>query len=236
MADLRVTVAMPVHNEAGRYLTEALLGCLCYADQVVLLDDHSTDGGADEAARLSPRVSVHRAPEGVSFDNEVRLRRHLWALAAGTRPDWIVALDADEVMEPGGAEHFRGLLEQMHAAGYGSVAFRLFDLWDDRRHYRDDALWNAHKRAWTLAVRYLPDFPYQWREQAHHCGRLPRNAAQGPAAFCSIRIQHLGWLHPADRARKAERYRKLDPLGAWGSAAQYASILDPAPNLAEWED
>jgi glycosyltransferase involved in cell wall biosynthesis len=224
-----LTVAMPVHNEAGRYLREVLESAARYADRIVVVDDCSTDESAEVA--LAFGAEVHRTREPL-FGNEVRLRETLWEAATATRPEWILALDADELFEAGFEAVVPGLLRQ---AAYGWFAFRLYDLWDDRRHYRDDALWTAHTRWWPMLVRYREGFPYRFRQQAHHCGRLPENALQGQGAACTAKLLHLGWLRPDDRRRKYERYMRLDPGGRWGSLAQYESILDPQPRLSALE-
>lgn len=225
---MRLTVAMPVHNEARRYLAEVLATAKAYATEIVVLDDCSTDDSAAVCRRFGARV--HRSREPL-FANEVRLRTMLWDLAVATRPDWVVMLDADEILGADFAAQAPALMAQ---EGVDWLAVRLYDLWNDRHHYRDDALWNAHKRWWPIAVRYRPGRWYRFPDRAHHCSRLPVGVMDGPGANCDARLLHLGWVTEADRRRKYERYMRLDPEGRWGGGlAQYESILDAHPHVVE---
>jgi hypothetical protein len=63
---------------------------------------------------------------------------------------------------------------------------------------------------------------------------MPMNVLELPAATTDLRVKHMGWSRPEERKRKLARYQALDPEARFGSAEQYASILDPAPNLVPW--
>lgn len=228
---MMLTAAMLVRNEEGRYLERVLSQLAAVSDRLVVLDDASTDGTAGVCRAHGAEVTCRRE---TGFANEVLLRKHLWGLAEAARPDWILCLDADETFEGGSLAWLRTDLSDADMAGADAVAFRLFDMWD-ASHYRDDALWTAHRRWWTLCVRWRPDFPYRWRETAQHCGRFPVNAGGVKVACSPVRVQHWGWARPEDRERKFRRYMSLDPDGKHGSLAQYRSIMDPEPNLVEWE-
>ena len=224
-----LTVAMPVRNEASRYLREVLTSVAAYADRIVVLDDQSTDDSPAVARSLG--AEVYHTPESL-FHDEWRLRTQLWELAGAGQPEWILSLDADEIFEPQVVRVMPFLLGHPELNWFG---FPLYDLWNDRQHYRDDPLWTAHHLIWPLLVRYRPGFPYHFRRRAHHCGRLPENALVDPGAASPLKLLHLGWLDPADRQAKYDRYRRLDPEGKWGSLAQYESILDSAPQLSSLE-
>lgn len=233
-----VTVAMPVRDESGRYLSEVLEAAEHYADRIVVLDDGSSDDSAQLAVSLG--AEVFSTPEPL-FRQEWRLRTLLWQIASsGTgASDWVIMLDADEIIDPPGA-WLRGTLAAVAEQGFTMVSVPFFDLWDDREHYRDDRLWTAHRRLWPIAVRPLPGLDYRYAMRDHHVGRWPTYAlptlGDHGCTLDGVRILHLGWLQRADRERKYLRYRELDPEGRWGSQAQYDSILDPAPHLSDLSD
>lgn len=234
----RITVGMLVRNEAGRYLERVLNQVCTFADKVVIVDDASTD---DTASLCEEILDDHGLLGDVivntehSFTNEVTLRQQLWELATKDNPDWVLILDADEILEDNIRAMVRisGMSADPEAEAY---TFRLFDMWD-QDHYRDDALWTAHKRPWTMMVRYIPGREYIWREQPLHCGRFPMNAADGLAVKDSgLRIKHMGYARQDDRDMKWMRYSHLDPEGEYGNLAQYHSILDTSPTLRPWVD
>jgi len=229
----KITLAMLVRNEAGRYLPMVLAHAARYVDEAVILDDASTDNTVEVCRAVLKDIPlfIYSNPSP-GFDNEVGLRKQLWELVARTAPEWILSLDADEMFEDRVVSVIRHLVNQPHVDVYG---FRIFDFWD-MDHYREDDLWNAHLRYSPLLVRYQPDFPYVWREKPLHCGRLPQNITLLPTALSDLRVKHYGWAREEDRLQKYERYMRADPAGRYGSLAQYRSILDPAPNLKRWRE
>ncbi|MHB1870871.1 MAG: glycosyltransferase family 2 protein [Steroidobacteraceae bacterium] len=225
-----LTVALLVKNEAGRYLGEVLDQWVRVADRLLVVDDGSTDGTAELCrGRGAEVVSAAAVDPEASFAHENLLRAMVWRLATRPAPEWIALPDADELMDPPPARW----LPHAISSDVAALCCPLYDLWGDRKHYRDDRLWVAHRRFWPALLRYRSGFRYRLSDRAHHTGRWPVNAlANGPVVDEErIRILHLGWLTEQDRLAKHTRYAAMDPEGRWGSSEQYASILDPKPHL-----
>jgi glycosyltransferase involved in cell wall biosynthesis len=229
----KITLAMLVRNEAGRYLERVLKHAAQYIDCAVILDDASEDNTMEVCKKALQNIPLTLVSNNQpSFHNEIILRKQLWELAVGTGPDWILILDADEIFEERAVKELRSLAANPEIEVY---YFRLYDMWDED-HYREDEYWRAHHYYRPFMVRYVPGFPYHWRETPQHCGRFPHNITELRGATSSLRVKHLGWMKPADRLAKYYRYKKLDPFGQYGVMGQYLSILDPKPNLVAWKD
>lgn len=227
----RITLAMLVRNEAGRYLERVLRQAAQYIHNAVILDDASTDNTVEVCQKILegiPLTIVSNPQPG--FHNEVALRKQLWELAVSTQPDWILILDADEIFEDKAVYELPRLAADSEIEVY---YFRLYDMWD-KDHYREDSYWQAHLSFRPFMVRYIPGFPYVWKETPLHCGRFPVNISELKGATSRLRVKHLGWMNPADRQAKFQRYMALDPEGKYGIKEQYLSILDPQPNLKPW--
>jgi len=226
-----ITLAMLVRNEADRYLGKVLAHAGKYVDQAVILDDASTDATVEVCRKMLSHIPLYLAsnPEP-GFSNEIALRKQLWEMTLAANPEWILALDADEIFEDRMIEEAKIIAANQDA---DVVYFRLYDMWTEDC-YREDQYWCAHLSYRPFMLRYVPGFPYLWRETPLHCGRFPCNIGQLRGAKSEIRVKHLGWQLPADRLKKYCRYRQLDPEGKYGSLAQYLSILDPSPNLVKW--
>ena len=88
----RISVIIPVYN-GERYLAEAIesaLGQTRPPDEVILIDDGSTDGSADVARGFGSRIQYHYQPQGgigVALNTGVHC-------AGG---DWFAFLDADDL-------------------------------------------------------------------------------------------------------------------------------------------
>lgn len=226
-----ITLMMLVRNEAGRYLERVLRHAAQYIDRAVILDDASEDNTVEicRSALNGIPLVMHSNPNPL-FHNEIILRKQLWAMATKTKPDWILALDADEIFEDAAINALRELATRPDVDYY---AFRLYDMWTET-HYREDSYWCAHNWYRPFMVRYLPGFNYLWQETPQHCGRLPYNITELKGATSELRVKHLGWMKPADRLSKYHRYKRLDPHARYGLIGQYESILDPRPNLLKW--
>jgi glycosyltransferase involved in cell wall biosynthesis len=132
-----VSVLVPIKNEA-----ENLPRCLrsvAWADEIVVVDSHSTDGSIEVATGLGAKV--------VQFEfNGTWPKKKNWALEnVPFRHDWVLILDADEVMPPEAAgeirqaianpgatagywinRHFMFLGRRLHHAYYPNWNLRLF--------------------------------------------------------------------------------------------------------------
>lgn len=229
----KLTAMLQVRNERSRYLEEVLHDLSEFVDEIVIVDDASTDGTPD-LCKAYPKVIRLEVLEKPLFAEEWRLRNTLWQAAAGTCPDWLLSVDADELYSSEAKKAIRALIDQEYADWF---AFRFYDMWGGRTHYREDDLWCLHKRHTASLVRYMPGYPYFYPQQNHHVPRLPSSCTVLPGVSTELKVQHLGWAGSLeDRVRKYLRYKRIDPGGEWGSLAHYESILDPKPRLIPWKE
>jgi glycosyltransferase involved in cell wall biosynthesis len=218
-------------NEEHRWLIQYLQQMETLCDDLVVLDDGSTDRTQDMYCLYG--AEIHTSHEPLFDKDESELRKRLWNLCAkkAKEDDWIIILDADELINS--PQNLRVALKSLEFAHINLLGFKLFDMWSDT-HYRSDNLWNAHERAWVMCVRFNPDI-YTFNESALHCGRWPneinKKCMEEYHIMYDIYIKHMGWSTLEDRRKKYERYMRLDGEGKFGSLEQYQSILDPNPNL-----
>ncbi|HEY3363469.1 MAG TPA: glycosyltransferase [Symbiobacteriaceae bacterium] len=228
---MKLTALMLVRNEAGRYLREVLDDLNQYVDELLIVDDASGDATPVICESYAKANVIRRAASG--FHDEAALRKFCWDEALASHPDWILALDADEVFEDRMKREVRTLMAMPDVDAW---AFRLYDFWGSKAYYRDDPQWCAHHHYGVYLLRPLPVAPV-WRETPIHCGRIPGNVrATHRVANSPIRLKHYGWANPAEHRSKYERYLAADPHGQYGVLAQYQSILDPNPHLMKWEE
>ncbi|RCW49538.1 glycosyltransferase [Paenibacillus prosopidis] len=229
----RVTAYMQVRNEADRYLETVLRDLSEYVDDIVIVDDASTDGTV-KLCRSFPKVKRLVELTESHFGREAELKVLLWKAACEDQPDWLLAVDADELFEDRMKQEIRSLVDQDR---YDWAAFRMYDFWGSTTHYREDDLWQLHKRHTTALVRYLPGYYYFYPSMNHHVPRVPLSYNALPGHLSDIRIKHYGWAgNEEERRCKYLRYREHDPKGQWGNELQYQSILDPHPRLVEWKE
>ncbi len=228
----KITLSMIVKNEEHRYLKQVLISLRGHIAQAVIIDDGSCDHTVQMCRELLSSVPLRIIENKHSmFASEASLRKMQWEETVKTNPDWILNLDADELLESGFWNHVQKLIDDKH---YDLYSFRLYDMWN-KTHYREDEYWNAHAICKPFLMRYQPEFHYTWNDFSQHCGRFPANTFSFPVAESAFRIQHLGWSTQGDRNEKFARYRQLDPDAIYGIKEQYDSIMDTDPNLVHWK-
>lgn len=219
----RLVTAILAKDEAGpeRYLARVIARCMEFSDDVLLLDDGSTDATRDIAADLGCVVQVR---SGVAaWGAEAPARAELWERAATLAGDgWVLVCDADMVLV--GDPRPLTLSWDCHA-----WAWPLVDLWDSEQTFRVDGPWGhgpTTARAWLFRPSALTE-PARWPARGIHCGHAPLNFP-GPCAVAPAGVywRHLGWLTREHRERKFAQYSAQDSQLTPFERAHVASILD----------
>ena len=92
---MRLLIAIPVYNER-KYVQQVLDKVLTYHDQVLLVDDGSTDGTGEYLESRSD-VRLIRHPENRGYGQSL-IDAFAWADSHGY--DWVITMDCDEQHEP----------------------------------------------------------------------------------------------------------------------------------------
>lgn len=236
MSQIKIIAGMLVKNEAGRWLRQVCSILEELSDELIILDDGSTDGTVDICKEYAKPGNIWVNSESLWETNEVFRRKELFNLCmekSKNENDWILIIDADEII----CEH-----KQVRDAMLSNwnkflicdtFTFRLFDMWSNS-HYRNDDLWHAHTHYWPMAYR-AKNKKYIWNEQGLHCGRFPVNIGS-IIVNTDFKIKHMGWSTPEDRQKKYDRYMRIDPNGKYGIMEQYLSILDENQKLVKFDD
>ena len=106
-----VSVIIPVRQEAANL--PRCLDCVKWADEIFVVDSHSTDPTIE--------IATARGAKVVQFDfNGTWPKKKNWALEnLPFRNDWVFILDADEVLPPeAGSEFAKAIEEAGDIAGY----------------------------------------------------------------------------------------------------------------------
>lgn len=205
----RLITAVLARNEATRYLPRVLAHCRTFSDDILLLDDGSTDATRDIARDAGCIVRERSVPDAM-WGAEGGARRELWNAAVEVADGgWVLVCDADMLLQG----DVRALTWAWDVAAW---AFPLVDLWDSERTYRVDGAWGYGPRTprpWLFKPSAAPaGFQPAWSTRGVHCGHAPANWHDaGPCLLAPSDVywHHLGWIRAEDRRVKHEAYMRV---------------------------
>jgi len=187
MADpIPLSVVILAHNEAARL--RDCIASVSWADEVLVVDDRSTDDTARLAASLGARV-VQR-----TMDIEGRHRN--WAHAQA-RHDWVFSLDADERVTPELAEEIRTLFA-------ASPPYEIYAV--PRRNYIGTR-WVQHG-GWypSPQIKLFKRSVFRWEEASVH----PRAISDRPSGTLRGDLLHYSYRDLSDFVQKLNRQTTLE--------------------------
>lgn len=193
--------ALLCKNEGGRDLGRVLDRLSLSCDELVVLDDGSTDDSVAIARQHGATVRV-REQQGM-WGNEAPARAELWNWGVSTCKDgWLLIADCDMLLEGDPRPYTRS--EQCNTWNWV-----LYDLWDSETTFRCDGFWQAHTvpRPWLFRPRAVPLGWYPvWPDRGLHTGHLPKNWPAIPGIAHDLAWGHLAYLTPDRRLAKHHQY------------------------------
>jgi glycosyltransferase involved in cell wall biosynthesis len=202
---MQIVGALRVKNEA-RWIRE-VLDAIKWCDAIYLFDDHSTDDTPDIAAECG--AIVLESP----FDDFNEARDKEWLISHVAQRhrigSWVLMIDGDEVLEPGGETTIGRLISSQP----GALAFslRIIYLWNSRNQKRVDGIYGtfARPRLFKLTGNY--SFKRTGVNGNLHCFCVPASCWIG-ARKSKTALLHLGYMNKEDRIRKWKFYNGMDPV------------------------
>ncbi len=220
----RLTAGIRVKN-GERYAEECLRDLSDYVDEIVILDDGSTDRTVDLCRSFKKVKQVIRW--GKNFFHEGIDRNVVLALVKDTNPDWILLPDIDEVFEERFKSEIHSMMEEEGVGGYG---FLFCHFWRSRTHYRVDGKWGRETRSFPIPrlIRNTPGLVYPVHRPL---GTAQISGLSGRAVVSDIRVKHYGHLYEDFSREKVRLYASLDP------GADYSYMVDETGlELEEWRE
>lgn len=201
---MRLVTALLCKNEADRYLPRVIYRCREFSDEVLVLDDGSTDNTVQVATDLG--CLVKQRPKSGMWGNESPARAELWDRGAKlAKGEWLLICDADMLLHGNPRD-------LCHTTELSAWSFVLWDCWDGEHQARTDGPWQlgpVTPRSWLFHVgRCMGDRTPEWNTRGLHTGHHPLNihGVSGLAPTDLYWWQHLGWVESVQRAEKVERY------------------------------
>ncbi|MCJ8211025.1 glycosyltransferase family 2 protein [Mucilaginibacter sp. RS28] len=167
------------------------------ADEIVALDNGSTDGTLD-VLKSHPKVVQVLQTEGY---NEGRDKNMVYDAVKERKADWVMWLDADEILEPGvNRKEFDRMMDSKVVDRY---VFRRFHF-IDREHFAGSPYWLNYSAGHDRML---------WRDKpsGYFVDQLIDSpnvkGIGGVKYYTNYRLKHLGYINKALVDKKADIYR-----------------------------
>lgn len=204
-------------GEAERYLENSLKEFKRLCDDAII----ATNNADEKTIKLIKKYKYLHYEDNREWGKfQYDIKTKLLVRAETLKPDWILALDSDEVFAP---EFNRAKAEQL-ANGGNEIAyhFLVVNLYNDEKHFAHSS---GIQRFWNIRYyRYLPEYGLQFQKKSLHCGLGP------PITYkfgwhAPFYLLHFGLMKKEDRMRKVERYQKYDPNKKFKQGPYYDELL-----------
>jgi tetratricopeptide (TPR) repeat protein len=220
----RVSLCMIVKDEA-KGLARCLHSAKPIADEIVVIDTGSRDRSADIARAFGARV--HDRPWRDDFSDA---RNAAIASASG---DWVLVLDADEVVAARDFDRLRPLIAAPPTCAY-RVRTRNYTRELNTVAWRPNTGEYAREEAgagWfpSEKVRLFPRAPgIVFRHPVHELVEPSLREAGVPILTCELQVHHYGHLEDAQRTRKTSAYAEIEKRKLEQAADRPASLREAA--------
>lgn len=191
----RISVIMITGNviarSPGQAIFERVLASVAWADELVVVDSASSDGTRDVAARYTDKVYIHPYQNSLKLQKKIALEH--------VSGDWILWVDADEVLPAALIAEIRAAVAAPRAEGY-RIARQHYFVGRLLKHSGDDAplrLWRRGVGAWGGPENeevYITPPPV---------GRLPTPLEHYSSPSLALRLQKIAYFAPAHAAMAA---------------------------------
>jgi glycosyltransferase involved in cell wall biosynthesis len=212
---VNLVASLIVKNELGRYLKPCIAHLREFCDLIAVVDDGSTDGSAEwllEQGDEQLHVLARDAKDGFFAGHEGHRRNELLKWTFQLRPDWVLAIDADEFIADG--QKLRDYMGTPRPVGTVTME-EVWKVQTRELSVRADGGWRPH----DIPIFYRASgrrFGGRWvipnRELA--CGREPMAVRRewGKARKTETEILHFGWAasDPEKRRPRYDRYVTAD--------------------------
>lgn len=211
----KLIAMMRLKNE-GEWILQTLEKASLLVDGFVILDDGSTDS-TRAICRSFPKVIRYEYQDEAVTD-EARDKERLLQWTLDENPDWILALDGDELLEDAAPLIIRKALASSPPS-VSMFAFNFLYMWDTHDRYRVDGKYSnlRHPRLFRITGLKIDPRMLRFARTGNganfHCGSVPYNLP-GQLYYLDLNVKHYGYFNKCQREQKMAFYTQLDPVNA----------------------
>jgi hypothetical protein len=199
----KIVVIIQVYNELEKgnlqRFFKYIKNCV---DEVVVYDDCSTDGSYEYAKENTQWVLRGLKND---FTSEINHKQILLKTALSLAPDFILSVDADEVISRGERNSLQELCKLCIEKDLDGLEFKNINLWRSTNWRRVDSQYNE---GWPVKLwKVKPDMNYDVSKKGLHQKPFPKNIKKTLKQNL-LKIIHYGFSDDINLAHKYLTYKK----------------------------
>lgn len=203
-------------GEAERYMERTLQEFNRLCDKTLI----ATCNATEKEKRLLDKYNILHYEDNREWGKfQPDIKTTLLKEVGELKPDWIIALDMDEVFAP---EFDRREAERLAQAGEYAYYFMIVNLYNDPEHFAHSA---GIQRFWNIRFyKYMPQYGLEFQKKNLHCGLGPPFVYRY-GWYAPYYVEHYGLMKKDDRIAKAHRYALYDPTAKFKDKVYYDELL-----------
>ena len=211
MSDPKIVAMYRIRNEA-RWIEKSLEQTSKICQEIVILDDCSTDNTVEICKKFSNVVEIHERKKQLPLD-EVRDRNIIWKMAMKRNPDFILDLDGDEIFAPNSKETLFTEIIDLYPKDM-VFSFQLLDMYDKPNQYRVDGDFDNKIQIRLMRINeYTKDLEFE--ESGYPCNAHSLHIP--PTKYVPVKsdvaLLHYGYYDKNTRMKKFNYFHEVDPGG-----------------------
>ena len=176
-------------------------------DAIVVYDDCSSDGSFEYSLENADHVIRGKKND---FTDEISHKRNLLDAALKFSPDFIVWLDADEILIANAAEKLPKIYQYCIDNDIDGVSLKILNLWRSYHWIRTDSLFND---GWFVKIwRVKPDIKFEKIEKGLHQKQYP-STIKNIIKNDEVRVLHFGFADELNISYKYLIYKRNGQKG-----------------------
>ena len=208
MKKYKIVAIAQIYNELRKGNLERFVKYVTpVVDALVVYDDASTDGSFEYVKRHTPHVIRGSKND---FINERVHRQQLLSEALKLKPDFILWLDADEVLTAGAKEELQEIAHECIQKNLDGISLHEINLWRSSSWQRIDNLYND---GWFVRLwRVTPQLAYTSTQSGLHQQMYP-DTIQKIEKTDKLSVIHYGFASDESIIYKYLTYQKHGQTG-----------------------
>lgn len=203
-------------GEADRYMEKTLQEFKRLCDITLIVTCNATKKEKD----LLDAYGIEHYEDNREWGiHQPSIKTDLLNRARKLNPDWIIALDMDEIFAP---EFTREEAERLAQTTEYAYYFMIVNLYNDPEHFAHSA---GIQRFWNIRYyKFAPEYGLEFQKKNLHCGLAPPFAYKY-GWYAPYYVEHFGLMKKEDRLAKAQRYASYDPTARFKNRIYYDELL-----------